>query len=58
MTTFTNCRDAILLILVVPNISRAGAVANMTIEEYEKATTTATGKSSIMVKKTQNCKQI
>uniref|UniRef100_A0A7M5V807 Uncharacterized protein n=1 Tax=Clytia hemisphaerica TaxID=252671 RepID=A0A7M5V807_9CNID len=56
MNTFTNCRDAILLILVVPNISRAGAVANMTLEEYKKATVTATGKSSILVKKHKTAK--
>ena len=56
MNTFTNCRDAILLMLVVPNISRAGAVANMTLEEYKKATVTATGKSSILVKKHKTAK--
>uniref|UniRef100_A0A7M5V705 EF-hand domain-containing protein n=1 Tax=Clytia hemisphaerica TaxID=252671 RepID=A0A7M5V705_9CNID len=56
MTTFTNCRDAILLILVVPNISRASAVANITLEEYKNATVTATGKSSILVKKHKTAK--
>ena len=50
-TTFTNIRDSICFSLITNNISRSGAISNMTTEEYTKGTYSSTGSYIILVKK-------
>ena len=48
--TFTNCRDSLFFGVIVNNISRSGACANMTVEEYKKNTKSMNGHYVVLVK--------
>ena len=50
-TTFTNIRDSIFFHLIVTNISRSGAIANMTMEEFDNGKYSPTGQFVVLVKK-------
>ena len=51
LETFVNIRDCLLFNLIVCNISRSGAVANMTLEEYHRARASPTGHYVVQVMK-------
>ena len=48
---FTNCRDSLFFSLIVNNISRSGACANMTVEEYLKGTNSMNDHFVVLVKR-------
>ena len=49
LETFVNIRDCLLFNTIVCNISRSGAAANMTIEEYNRGAVSPTGQYVIPV---------
>jgi len=51
LETFVNIRDCLLFNMIVCNISRSGAAANMTLEEYNRGMVSPTGQYVVHVKK-------
>ena len=56
-TLYTNARDCIFFKLICDNISRSGAIANMTLEEYIKGSFTPTGMYVVLVRKHKTYKK-
>ncbi|XP_065640119.1 uncharacterized protein LOC136072738 isoform X2 [Hydra vulgaris] len=54
---YTNTRDCIFFKMVCDNISRSGAIANLTLEEYLKGTFTPTGLYVVLVRKHKTFKK-